>query len=310
MRVLTKEDDKYKYNVWDKAEMPEAYKASAREKIEKDCENAAQRHEITYEPWDAFYKKYSRSFFKERQWISREHPETLVHSNTILELGCGTGSTLIPIIKERISGKSDYLQKMHGETISPEDPQSAEKSAESAILMEEADAAKCRNIFGVDYSRTAVGLLQERVPKIKSQFSHGDITEMQSVVINGQEIRSADIILLIYTLSAIHPSAHERIFGLIHRSLAEGGIVILKDYYEMDLTQLRFKEHQALEKNFYVRGDSTYVYYFTRERLEALASGMFRVVKYAEETKLVLNRKKQKEMYRCFVEVKLEKLQK
>ncbi|KAI5127531.1 hypothetical protein NEPAR04_1591 [Nematocida parisii] len=306
MRVLTENDDKYKYNVWDKVEIPKEYKEEALQKIEKDNLKDFQNYEITYEPWDIFYKRYNRTFFKERQWISKEYPELLVHTNRILELGCGTGSTLIPIIKERIDHKNDYLQedKEMGNGCAVEERESTKEE----IILSDKDISKCQNIFGVDYSATAVQLLQERVPQLKSQFAPSDITQLKDVMIEDQIINRIDIILLIYTLSAIHSSSYPSIFALMHKTLSPGGIVIFKDYYEMDLTQLRFKENQVLSKNFYQRGDNTYVYYFSRKEIESQISNLFRIVKYTEDTKLVVNRKKQKEMYRCFVEIKLEKI--
>ncbi|KAI5151643.1 tRNAThr (cytosine32-N3)-methyltransferase [Nematocida ausubeli] len=306
MRVLTEKEDKYKYNTWDKVEMPEEYKTEALRKIERDNLVSAKDYEITYEPWDSFYKRYNRTFFKERQWISKEYPELLVCTNKILELGCGTGSTLIPIIRERIDRRNSYLQS--GAEISEESTEIQDKDAPEQIVLDSKDVSKCENIFGVDYSSTAVELLRERVPQIKNQFAPSDITQLTEVVIEGKEIVQVDIILLIYTLSAIHPSAYPSIFSLIHRTLSSQGIVIFKDYYEMDLTQLRFKKDQVLSKNFYQRGDKTYVYYFSREEIEKQTAGLFKIVKYTEDKKLILNRKKQKEMYRCFIEMKLEKI--
>lgn len=304
MRILTEHDNKYKYNTWDKVQVPQEYKTNAKLKIEKDNSNANKEYIITYEPWDEFYKKYNRSFFQERQWISKEYPELLVHTNKILELGCGTGSTLIPIIKERINSRNNYLQ----DSICTGLDESVENESTDTLLLKDRDISKCSNIFGVDYSLTAVNLLKEKVPQISSQFASADITQIEEVTISNQSIKSVDIVLLIYTLSAIHPSSHGSVFRLIHRALKESGVVIFKDYYEMDLTQLRFKEAQVLEKNFYMRGDNTYVYYFSREEIEKQVSGLFKIVKYVEDTKLIINRKKQKEMYRCFVEIKLERI--
>ena len=50
--------------------------------------------------WDKFYQTNTTHFFKDRHWLTREFPELLAPGAKLLEVGCGVGNTIFPLLQE------------------------------------------------------------------------------------------------------------------------------------------------------------------------------------------------------------------
>ncbi|KII64248.1 hypothetical protein RF11_02605 [Thelohanellus kitauei] len=54
--------------------------------------------ENSQKQWDVFYKRNKRNFYKDRHWIIKE---LTPYCHDLIEVGCGVGNSIIPILQER-----------------------------------------------------------------------------------------------------------------------------------------------------------------------------------------------------------------
>lgn len=188
----------------------------------------------------------------------------------ILEVGCGVGNTVFPILQTN------------------NDP---------GLF-----------VYCCDFSSTAVELVQTNSaydPCRCFAFVHDLCDEDKSYPVPRD---SLDIIILIFVLSAVVPDKMQKAINRLSRLLKPGGLMLLRDYGRYDMAQLRFKKGQCLSENFYVRGDGTRVYFFTQDELDTLftTAGLEKVQNLVDR-RLQVNRGKQLTMYRVWIQCKYRK---
>lgn len=189
----------------------------------------------------------------------------------ILEVGCGVGNTVFPILKTN------------------NDP---------GLF-----------VYCCDFSSTAVELVKtnpEYDPGRCFAFVH-DLSDFEAnyPIPDG----TLDVLVLIFVLSALHPDKMQVSISKLARLLKPGGVMLLRDYGRYDMAQLRFKKGRCLSENFYVRGDGTRVYFFTQDELHELfsAAGLEKVQNLVDR-RLQVNRGKQLTMYRVWIQCKYRKV--
>uniref|UniRef100_A0A8D2AU32 tRNA N(3)-cytidine methyltransferase n=1 Tax=Sciurus vulgaris TaxID=55149 RepID=A0A8D2AU32_SCIVU len=188
----------------------------------------------------------------------------------ILEVGCGAGNTVFPILQTN------------------NDP---------GLF-----------VYCCDFSSIAVELVQtnaEYDPSRCFAFVHNLCDEDQNYPVPRD---SVDVIILIFVLSAVLPDKMQKAINRLSRLLKPGGMMLLRDYGRYDMAQLRFKKGQCLSENFYVRGDGTRVYFFTQDELDTLftTAGLEKVQNLVDR-RLQVNRGKQLTMYRVWIQCKYRK---
>lgn len=168
-----------------------------------------------------FYKRNETRFFKDRHWTLREFNEILgkelVEKSNLLEVGCGVGNFIFPLIEETLN----------------------------------------LFVYACDLSTKAIELLkqnplfsEEKVLAFQTDITTEDIFRHVSA-------ESLDIITLIFVISAIDPSNYSKIASNLFKLLKPGGYVLFRDYGLYDMTQLRFKPGHKISDNFYMRQDGT-----------------------------------------------------
>ncbi|KAF1664940.1 Methyltransferase-like protein 2, partial [Aptenodytes patagonicus] len=189
----------------------------------------------------------------------------------ILEVGCGAGNSVFPILKVLCNTPGTFL-------------------------------------YCCDFASGAVELVKSHSSYNSawcSAFVH-DVCDDALPYPFPDEI--LDVILLVFVLSTIHPDRMQGVVNSLAKLLKPGGMLLFRDYGRYDTAQLRFKKGHCLSENFYVRGDGTRVYFFTKDEVW----NMFNLAGLTEVQNLVdrrlqVNRKKKVKMQRVWIQSKFQK---
>lgn len=252
-RFLLSGDEVFSHNAWDHVETDAAYKAFSTSQFAAQRSKPADNYDkmrFNSDPkrwWDLFYKNNKENFFKDRKWLQQEFPilaaateATGAGAVSIVELGCGAGNTLFPVLAQNRNPGF--------------------------------------HIHGADFSSNAVKIVKAQ-PLYCEMNPLGFVTASvydlaaPDTLPSGVEPGSVDVVIMVFVFSALAPAQWSIALENVRRMLKPGGKVLFRDYGRGDLTQVRFKAGRYLEENFYVRGDGTRVYFFEQWELRKIFTG-------------------------------------
>lgn len=251
-RYLEHGDDIFEFNAWDHVEADPSFTAFAQQQYA--AQRAApcappDRARINAHPergWDKFYAHNRGNFFKNRNWLFHEFPSLRAATVaggppvTVLEVGAGAGNTAFPLLR----------------------------ASENEGL----------SVCAVDFSRRAVEVIRadevyrEYAPQGRVSVGVWDLASGEGLP-EGVREGGVDIVVLVFTFSALAPEQWTQAVRNVWRCLRPGGEVLFRDYGRGDLAQVRFKKGRWLGENWYVRGDGTRVYFFDVGELRRIWGG-------------------------------------
>ncbi|KAJ3087949.1 Methyltransferase-like protein 6, partial [Quaeritorhiza haematococci] len=191
--------------------------------------------------WDLFYKRNTTKFFKDRHWTDREFEELRPVENGAPKVlvGCGVGNFAFPLL----------------------------------------EANKDLFIYACDFSKRAVEFVKANASYDESRCKAFQCDIVNDDICQNVPSASADLVSMIFVLSAIPPEKMVQALENVWKILKPGGLVLFRDYGLYDTAQLRFKPGHKMADNFYVRQDGTFSYYFNTEFLsEIFAKAGFETV--------------------------------
>lgn len=334
------------HNAWDHVEPPQSYLDEAATLLQTQAETKIDQptqeelyHTLPASHWNKFYSSHENKFFKDRKWLGNEFPELIqlakdqhVGDASIFEIGCGAGNTVFPLLQRNKNPHlhifaCDYSSEAVGVVKSnPLYKLANGEDVVSGTLLNNKTSDQ-DDLEEVDQDHTVEAIPTKPTGKVTAFV--WDLSSPSGPPTDQISESSLDIIVLIFVLSALHPREWDQAVSNCHRLLKPGGLILFRDYGRYDLPQLRFKKGRMLDDNFYVRGDGTRVYFFTQDELRTIfkatddnddtvshhtsstsapsAPLLFNTVQMAVDRRMLVNRKENKQMYRCWMQAKFVK---
>ena len=274
----------FQHNTWDDVEWDAADLAAAERLVASQTPASdAAAAECTLHAtrlWDSHYEANPRNY-KDRRYLHNEFPQLLETrcgggETTVLEIGCGAGNSLLPMLQANPAARG----------------------------------------LACDLAPSAVELVRQRL--LREGLTHRASAFVWDVACpppaGALPVGGVDLILAVFTLSALSPEALPAALAQLHACLRPGGRLLLRDYGRLDLKHLKFAAVAGSRLpcgggwDWHARGDGTTALFFTPELLAPLLDRAgFRVHEMRYDRRLAVNRATRERMYRVWLVAVLSK---
>lgn len=267
--------------------------------------------------WKRFHIRHSSGkFFKERRYLLKEFPELVSckeENSKVLEVGCGNGSTVLPILR----GNENAV--VYGCDCSSETLERAKEIVEASNVV----ACKhrfhpfycdlpvtgfpswlaCNRCRGLNFQTQKTWLSDARVNNYLADSDDSDSLKESGCCIGG-----VNFVTLIFTLSAIPLRQMAMAVKECFSVLKPGGLLLFRDYGLYDMTMLRFEHEQRVGPREYLRSDGTLSNFFCLDTVRDLFVGAGFIERELEYCCIKsVNRRNGKSMRRVWVHGKFQK---
>jgi len=214
----------------------------------------------------------------------RPQNEWLENKQLVLELGCGVGSAVWPLLRANprlFVFACDYAPA-------------------SVALMRAHDEYDAAQVFAFRADITRESSASAQFNALSAENA------LESVIERG----SVHFATAVWVLSALEP-AHVRVVARkLYQLLAPGGLVFVRDYARGDLSELRLcgAPGARIDTDFFRCGDGTRRHFFTLARLKAAFESVGFVTQDSQLVRReITNRKAQLHMHRTWVQAKFHR---
>ncbi|KAL5770583.1 hypothetical protein ACOSP7_014737 [Xanthoceras sorbifolium] len=276
-------------------------------------EDQEEETEKDSDAWKRFHSRHSSGkFFKERRYLLKEFPELVScgESSKLLEVGCGNGSTALPILRGN-ENINVYACDCSSEIL--------ERAKEFVGAVDVGSVKERFHPFHCDFCATgfpewlACDSCRERCPQEEHDcFTDVQVKDRTHLMSLSREsnccIGRVDFITLIFTLSAVPLQRMPTAIRECYSILKPGGLLFFRDYGLYDMTMLRFNPEQRVGFREYMRLDGTRSYFFSIDTVRNLfLDAGFIEVELEYCCVKSVNRRKGKSMQRVWVHGKFQK---